>query len=214
MATGLEIPPPPRGAVFLRHAHSTLGALLDACTAQPLDEAYAYRDGPDADSVPALCVSTASAKDPTNPRAAPPGHSNVPLMTLVTADLAFWGVCADEVAAGTYRRSPAYRARKEAFTRACLRTFERAVFPHLRLMDHVVFAEAATPLTHARFTGAADGTPCGIAAVPSQLFQARIGPTSPIGGLFFCGGSGRAGSGVAGAMTSGVVAARAALGCG
>ena len=86
------------------------------------------------------------------------------------------------------------------------------VIPGLR--DHVVFQEAATPLTHTRYTGSTGGTSYGIAATPAQFLERRPGAATPIAGLFLAGASMRAGHGIVGAMTSGVHAADRVLGDG
>lgn len=89
------------------------------------------------------------------------------------------------------------------------------VIPGLR--DQIVFQEAATPLTHTRYTGSTAGTSYGIAAAPSN-------PSSPAGRRRRSPGSSSrapragasmgAGHGIVGAMTSGVQAAERILGDG
>jgi phytoene dehydrogenase-like protein len=161
--------------------------------------------------VPFLYVATASRKDPDNLRLAPPGHSNIQLMTIAPPQPAFWRVSADDVRAGTYEASEGYQAVKSELMHRMIAAAER-VIPGLR--DHVVFQEAATPLTQTRYTGATDGTSYGIAATPGQFLERRPGAATPIAGLFLAGASMRAGHGIVGAMTSGVQAADRVLGNG
>jgi phytoene dehydrogenase-like protein len=166
--------------------------------------AYARVTRGEMPDVPFLYVATASRKDPENSRLAPAGHSNVQLMTIVPPQLAFWGVGEDELRSGAYEANEGYQAVKNAVTERMIAAAER-VIPGLR--DHIVFKEAATPLTHTRYTGSTGGTSYGIAATPEQFLERRPGAATPIAGLFLAGASMRAGHGIVGAMTSGVHAA-------
>jgi phytoene dehydrogenase-like protein len=132
-------------------------------------------------------------------------------MTVVPADPAFWGVTAAEVENGTYEASEAYALRKAEVIRRVLDQAQRAI-PGLRA--HVVHQEAATPLTHTRYTRSTGGTSYGIAAIPAQFLQKRPGATTSIAGLYLAGASTRSGHGIAGAMLSGVHAADRVLGDG
>jgi phytoene dehydrogenase-like protein len=168
------------------------------------DTAYAEVTRGEMPNVPFLYVATASRKDPENLRLAPAGHSNLQLMTIAPPQPAFWGVSEDELRAGTYEANEGYQAKKNAVMQNMIAAAEH-VLPGLR--DHVVFQEAATPLTHTRYTGSTDGTSYGIAATPAQFLERRPGAATPIVGLFLAGASMRAGHGIVGAMTSGVQAA-------
>jgi phytoene dehydrogenase-like protein len=158
---------------------------------------------------PFLYVATASRKDPENSRIAPAGHSNVQLMTIAPPQLAFWRVSDDELRTGTYEANEGYQAVKNALMQRMIAAAEH-VIPGLR--DHIVFQEAATPLTHTRYTGSTGGTSYGIAATPEQFLERRPGAATPIAGLILAGASMRAGHGIIGAMTSGVQAAERILG--
>jgi phytoene dehydrogenase-like protein len=173
--------------------------------------AYARVTRGEMPDVPFLYVATASRKDPTNPRLAPPGHTNLQLMTIAPPQPAFWGVSAEEVAAGTYEANEGYQAVKHALTERLIAAAERVV-PGLGA--HIVYREAATPLTHTRYTGSTDGTSYGIAATAGQFLERRPGAATPVAGLFLAGASMRAGHGIVGAMTSGVQAADRLLGDG
>jgi phytoene dehydrogenase-like protein len=157
---------------------------------------------------PFVYIATASHKDPDNPRLAPPGHCNVQVMTVVPPDPAFWGVDEQQLRDGTYVASEGYRFAKEQVTARVLAQAERAI---PGLARHVVFKEAATPLTHTRYTGSTGGTSYGIAATPAQFLRGRPPARTPIGGLYLAGASTRAGHGIVGAMLSGVHAASSIL---
>jgi all-trans-retinol 13,14-reductase len=158
---------------------------------------------------PFLYIATASLKDPDNRRIAPPGHTNLQVMTIVPAEPRFWGVSEASVRDGTYVASEGYRFVKEEVTRRLLAQAER-VIPGLS--QHIVYREAATPLTHTRFTGSTGGTSYGIAATPAQFLGERPASATAVAGLYLAGASTRWAHGIIGAMHSGVAAAEAALG--
>jgi phytoene dehydrogenase-like protein len=158
---------------------------------------------------PSVFVSIASLKDPSNPRIAPPGVTNVQVMSLAPGQAAAWGVTADDVASGSYRTREAYRTRKDAYARTLIRAAERAL---PGLARRIVYAETATPLTHTRYTGSTGGTSYGIALTPEQFLGRRPGARTEIGGLLLAGASCRTGHGITGAAMSGVMAASEVLG--
>ena len=149
-------------------------------------------------------MTIASLKDPTNPRLAPPGQTNLQVMSLAPSQPESWGVSSDEAASGAYHSKEAYLEAKRRYTERLLAAAE-AVLPGLR--DRIVFQETATPLTHTRFTGSTAGTSYGIAATPAQFLKGRPGARTEIEGLYLCGASNRAGHGIAGVMLSGLLAA-------
>jgi all-trans-retinol 13,14-reductase len=73
-------------------------------------------------------VTSASMKDPTSTHHAPPGISNVEVMTVVPSDLARWGVAAKDVAGWTYKDGEAYQAAKKRIEGEMVERFER-LFP-------------------------------------------------------------------------------------
>jgi phytoene dehydrogenase-like protein len=173
------------------------------------DDEYAQLARGELPERPFLYIATASLKDPENRRIAPPGHTNLQVMTTVPASPRFWGVTEASVRDGTYVASEGYRFVKDEVTRRVLAQAER-VIPGLA--EHIVYREAATPLTHTRFTGSTDGTSYGIAATPAQFLRRRPGASTPIAGLCLAGASTRSGHGIIGAMQSGVLAADRVLG--
>lgn len=158
---------------------------------------------------PFLYIATASRKDPGNAKLAPPGHTNLQLMTVTPADPAFWGVSAEELRDGSYQKSEQYRAVKQRLTAQLILEAEKLI-PDLSA--HIAFCEAATPMTQTRYTGSSGGTSYGIAATPAQFLDKRPGTRTPVRGLLLAGASTRAGHGIAGAMMSGVHAAGAVTG--
>lgn len=160
---------------------------------------------------PFVYLATASHKDPENPRLAPPGHTNLQVMTAVPAQPEFWGVTREQAEDGSYESSEGYAFRKAEVVRRMLDQAER-VIPDLR--RHIVYQEASTPLTHTRYTRSTGGTSYGIAATPAQFLGKRPGASTPIVGLYVAGASMRSGHGIAGAMLSGVYAADRVLGDG
>ena len=150
-------------------------------------------------------ITSASLKDPDNAlHHAPAGISNVEVMTLVPASLEHFGVDPRDVATWDYKKNERYRAIKARLEDDMIRRLD-AVFPGAA--ERVVFRETATPVSHVRYTAATDGTGYGLAATPEQFFDRRPGYRAPIGGLYLCGASTRAGHGIVGAMTSGKHAA-------
>jgi phytoene dehydrogenase-like protein len=166
-----------------------------------------YRPGPGDDPLRsrASYMTSASLKDPSNAaHHAPPGVTNVEVMTLVPAGTALWGVEPDAAMAWRYRESEQYRETKAKLEEQMIGRLD-ALFPGAA--SAIVFRESSTPVSHVRFTRATGGTGYGLAATPAQFMRGRPGYRGPIGGLYFCGASTRAGHGVVGAMSSGRQAA-------
>ncbi|MFY9271118.1 MAG: NAD(P)/FAD-dependent oxidoreductase [Candidatus Manganitrophaceae bacterium] len=153
---------------------------------------------------PFCYISIASLKDPDNPRSAPPGFSNIELMTVVPSQPEAWGITPEEIQDGTYRKNFAYRRIKEEFSARLIGVAERA-FPNLG--KEIAYREIATPITHTRFTASTGGTGYGIGAIPSQLLFRRPAQTTEIKGLFLCGASTLTGHGILGVIWSGVMVA-------
>jgi hypothetical protein len=80
------------------------------------------------------------------------------------------------------------------------------------LRPHIRWQEAATPLTHERYTLSASGASYGIELATDQTGPRRPAPRTPIGGLFLAGASARRGHGIVGALAGGRDAASAVLG--
>jgi all-trans-retinol 13,14-reductase len=158
---------------------------------------------------PAVFIGIASLKDPSNLNVAPPGVTNMQLMSVVPSSPESWGTTETEVESGEYRTNPAYLERKDAYARSLLRAAE-TVFPGID--RQVVYQEISTPLTVSRYTGASMGTSYGLAVIPSQFLFSRPGPRTAIKGLYLCGASLRTAHGIFGAMSSGVEAAAQVLG--
>ncbi len=125
-------------------------------------------------------------------------------MTLVPRDYSVWNVEKGPAEGGRYHRDPVYRERKEALMDQLIETSER-VIPALR--KHIVWKEAATPISQERFTHSTGGTSYGIEMSTTQVGPMRVGPRTEIDGLFLCGASTPSGPGISGVMRGGVAAA-------
>ena len=102
-----------------------------------------------------------------------------------------------------------YRRIKEEFSQRILRQIESKLIPGLR--DHLLFCEAATPLTLEHFTGNEWGAMYGLASTPQQTGNLRPSYQTPIRGLYQVGHYTRPSHGIVGASLSGLFAARAIL---
>jgi phytoene dehydrogenase-like protein len=175
-----------------------------------LDTESVYADTGHGEIVTRGCyITSASFKDPAHAlHHAPAGITNVEVMTLVPGSLERFGVDPRRAASWDYKRDERYHAIKARLEEDMIRRLD-AVFPGTAA--RVVFRETATPVSHARYTGATDGTGYGLAATPAQFFDRRPGYRTVVPGLYLCGASTRAGHGIVGAMTSGKHAAGAIL---
>ena len=156
---------------------------------------------------PWLYVSTASLKDPDNEELAPPGHTNLEVMTIVPADNSWWGITQAEIDDGSYSDNLRYQQVKERLKDACIQQMER-LMPGIR--EHIVYEEACSPMTHQRYVLSSDGTSYGFAGTAAQ-FMKRPGAKSPIKGLYLAGTNTRTGHGIVSVIASGRVAAKALL---
>lgn len=152
-------------------------------------------------------ITVTSLRDPGSTHIAPPGHTNLQVMTLVPHDYGMWHVEKGPAEGGRYHRDPEYRRRKGELLEELLATAEQ-VLPGLR--EHVDWKEAATPVTQERFTHSTGGTSYGIEFATDQMGPMRVGPETEVPGLFLCGASTPSGHGVANVMVSGLLAASAA----
>jgi len=160
---------------------------------------------------PFAYISIASLKDPTNPRLAPEGVTNLQVMSLAPHQPEAWGVTAEAVTTGSYRKDDQYLQAKGEYTERLIQSASR-VFSDLG--EKTVFQELATPLTHSRYTRSTSGTSYGIAATPQQFLRRRPGIRTEVEGLYLCGASTRMGHGIGGVTLSGLFAAAAIAGRG
>ncbi len=153
----------------------------------------------------AMCyVTAASLKDPESTHLAPPGYTNLQIMTLAPRDYGVWHVERGPAEGGRYHRDPEYRKRKSELTEQLIDTAQQ-IIPDLR--EHIDWKEAATPVSQERFTHSTGGTSYGIEMSCSQAGPLRVGPRTEIEGLFLCGASTPSGPGIAGVMRGGLLAA-------
>jgi phytoene dehydrogenase-like protein len=161
---------------------------------------------------PSVFLSIASLKDPVSENLAPPGYTNLQIMTLAPAELSTWGVTQGPGSAPTksaYRHGAAYEAAKHEMERRMLDVVEEMMPGFIR---NVVWQECATPLTQERFTLSTGGTSYGLEHTPDQYMTARVALQTEVPGLWMVGANTVFGHGIAGAMMSGRAAAGAILG--
>ena len=156
-----------------------------------------------------LFITVASVKDPHTKAIAPEGHSNLQIMTMVPADYSLWGIEKGPASGEKYHRNPVYQSLKQRLTDALVEGAER-VIPGIR--DHIVWKEAATPISQEHFTLSTGGTSYGIELTVDQFGPNRPSPETEIDGLFLAGASTVFAHGIAGVMRGGVGCAGAILG--
>lgn len=162
-----------------------------------LEEEYRMMQRGEIPKNPTLIVSIPTLLDPS---LAPNGQHL--LKVLVVAPYHYqerWGVTSPE----TYRRV------KEEFFQKVLLQLETKLIPDLK--DHLLFYEAATPLTLERYTGNEQGAMYGLASTPEQIGHLRPSHQTSIPGLFQVGHYTRPSHGIVGASLSGLFAARSIL---
>jgi len=146
---------------------------------------------------PTLMVSIPTMLDPS---LAPPGQHILSVLINVPYHYqAKWG-------GGDLEK---YRHIKEDFSQKILHQLESKLIPGLR--SHLLFYEAATPLTLERYTGNEMGAMYGLASTPQQVGNLRPPHQTPIPGLFQVGHYTRPSHGIVGASLSGFIGARIIL---
>jgi prolycopene isomerase len=146
---------------------------------------------------PTLIVSVPTFLDPF---LAPPGqHLIKALVTVPYSYQGSWGEGDPEK----------YRNIKADFSQHILQLLELKLIPHLR--EHLLFHEAATPLTLARYTGNEKGAMYGLASTPQQMGPWRPSHRTPIPGLFQVGHYTHPSHGIVGASLSGLFCVRSIL---
>lgn len=137
-------------------------------------------------------ITSASLKDPTNPRLCRPGQTNVQIIGIAPAAHDFWGT------GDTYTR------RTREVRNDLLATADRAI---PGLTASITFEQTASPMTWERYLHNSGGTAYGIAATPQQFLLRRPGPKTTIPGLYLAGASTRTGHGITGVALGGMEAA-------
>ena len=157
----------------------------------------------------ALFITAASLKDPHTEAIAPPGCTSVEVMMWAPADHRFWGIEDGPAAGEKYHRNAKYQSLKRRLTDLLVEETER-VIPDVA--GHVVWKEAATPVSQEHFTFSTGGTSYGIELAVDQFGPARPSPKTEIEGLFLAGASTVFAHGIAGTLRGGVGTASAVLG--
>jgi len=146
---------------------------------------------------PTLIVSIPTLLDPS---LAPPGQHL--LKVLITVPYGYretWGGGDPEK----------YYQIKEEFSQEIIDLLELKLIPYLR--KHILFYEAATPLTLERYTGNERGAMYGLASIPKQMGPWRPPHRASIPGLFQVGHYTHPSHGIVGASLSGLFCARSIL---
>jgi phytoene dehydrogenase-like protein len=167
-----------------------------------LDGTYAALRAGDFPEDNAVSAWIANLADPDNPRLCPPGQTNLQLMSLAPASPTWWGVAPGR------GPTPRYLSRTHHVRDQMIRTAEH-VIPGLR--QAIVREETATPVAQERLMRTTGGTSYGPAFTPRQTWT-RLGPTSPVEGLFHAGAGVRPSHGVLGTLMGGLAAASAVSG--
>ncbi len=158
---------------------------------------------------PPVYLTVASLKDPHTPAIAPPGCSSLQLMTVAPAHYSFWQVQDRPPEDRSYSREADYRNLKGELTERMIDIAARLIGD---IREHIVWKEAATPITHERYTLATGGTSYGLEHSPDQWGLRRPRPKTEIDGLFLAGASTFYAHGIAGVMLGGVACASSVLG--
>ncbi len=156
-----------------------------------------------------LYITAGSVKDPGNEAMAPKGCTSLEVMTLVPAGYRFWEVEKGPASGEKYQRNEEYRSVKTSLMEAMISGAEQYI-PGLR--EHIVWKEAATPVTQERYTLSTGGTSYGIELSTDQFGPLRPSPKTEIEGLYLAGASTVFGHGITGVMRGGVGCASAVLG--
>lgn len=156
-----------------------------------------------------LYITSGSVKDPDSDRIAPKGYTSLEIMTLVPPNYPLWSIEKGPAAGERYHRNPDYRSAKEQLTAAMIDGAER-VIPGLK--EHIIWKEAASPITQEKFTLSTGGTSYGIELSPEQFGPGRPGTRTEVKGLYVVGASTMYAHGIAGVMRGGVACAGAVLG--
>jgi phytoene dehydrogenase-like protein len=173
-----------------------------------VEEAYAQCYAGEIPEKPGVGMIIASRKDPQSRNIAPPGYTNLQLMTIAPASLRTWGVDKSPAEGGRYRHTVDYEIAKKLLEERMLAQVERMMPGFIR---DIVWKESATPLTQERFTLSTGGTSYGLEHAPDQFRSGRFAPQTEIEGLYLVGASGMFGHGITGSMVSGVATAGSIL---
>lgn len=151
-------------------------------------------------------IHSGSRKDPSHSRHAPAGCSSLESMIMVPAQYDFWTRAKKRE---SYSRDTYYLDLKEELTDILIQRVEE-VMPGIK--QHIVWREAATPLTHERYTLSTAATAYGLEPNIKQFGPFRPRSKTIIPGLFIAGTSTAWGPSVEGTFLSGLHAAAAILG--
>ncbi len=156
-----------------------------------------------------MYITAGSVKDPDTETIAPKGYSSIEIMTLVPAGYELWGLEEGPTAGEKYHRNERYQEVKQRITDALIDGADQ-VIPGLK--EHIVWKEAATPISQEHFTSSTGGTSYGLEIATDQFGPSRPPPKTEIKGLYLAGASTVFAHGIAGVMRGGVGCASEILG--
>ncbi len=156
-----------------------------------------------------MFITAGSVKDPETEMIAPKGCTSIEVMTIVPPDYRLWAVEQGPAAGERYHGNKDYRSFKDKLTDMLIEGAER-IIPGLR--EHIVWKEAASPITQEKYTLSTGGTSYGIEIAVDQFGPNRPSSTTEIPGLFLAGASTMQGHGIGGVMAGGIACASAVLG--
>lgn len=147
--------------------------------------------------IPTISISIPTLLDPS---LAPPGQHLI--KALIVAPYSYqeeWGKGDRE----------AYLRIKEGLMKKVIFYLDSKWIPGLK--EHLLYQEAATPVTLERYTGNQWGAMYGLSLIPKQVGRGRLPHHTPLRGLFQVGHYTRPSHGIVGAALSGLFAAREIL---
>jgi len=156
-----------------------------------------------------LFITMASVKDPDTEAIAAKGYTSMEVMMWVPPDYRLWAIEEGPAAGERYHGKPEYRSFKDQVMDMLVDGVEK-VIPGVK--EHIIWKEAATPITQEKYTLSTAGTSYGIEMATDQVGPSRPSPKTEVEGLYLAGASTMFGHGIVGSMRGGVGCASAVLG--
>ncbi|OGO52709.1 MAG: hypothetical protein A2148_11150 [Chloroflexi bacterium RBG_16_68_14] len=156
-----------------------------------------------------LFITLGSVKDPHTSAIASKGYTSLEVMMWVPPDYRVWSIGEGPASGERYHQKKDYRSLKEQLLDTLIEGVEQAI-PGIK--EHIVWKEAATPITQERYTLSTGGTSYGIELATDQIGPNRPSPKTEIEGLYLAGASTLFGHGIVGSMRGGVGCASVVLG--
>ncbi|MBO0768149.1 MAG: NAD(P)/FAD-dependent oxidoreductase, partial [Solirubrobacterales bacterium] len=129
-------------------------------------------------------VQCSTRRDPSNTRSAPAGSAAIEVQTLAPPNPRLWGLSAEQVKDGSYRKTAQYKEIKQIIQDGLLDRIEQT-YPGARAK--VRWSELGTPATQERYTHTTLGNSYGLEPRISQFGALRPRSRTPMAGLFVAG---------------------------